>query len=717
MLEISPAAAAPDDDDAPKRQRAGGDTRSAQNAYHKAKSEDSRDIAAGYPGEPKDPQRREACRDDLERFLRTYFPKIFRSPFCADHRKLIAKTEEAERSGLLYARAMFRGGGKTSIFSCSTLHATAYKFRRFVVPISATARASLRVLKQIKTQLWTNKLFCEDFPEICYPFQRIENNGRRCKGQLWLGEPTHVQWDPDQVVFASIPPRPDPAVIVCRAMGGEIKGLNYLAPDGTLFRPDLVLLDDPQTRKTAKSVSVTEDLIQTIDGDVLGLAGHDEPITAVMAITPIFEGDLACTYLSRTEKPEWQGETAPMVYRMPDALDTLWDRYRQIGDEARKNDGDKQAATRFYLDHREEMDAGAVLAWPEGPTSKRVSVLQYAMDLYFRSRQAFFVEYQCKPLTTTFAPGLMLAADEIARKTSGLPLGTVPLGAEYLTAFIDMGKAYLFYAIAAWSKDFTGSVIEYGTFPAQRRRYFTKSDANPTIASYFAEHRPALAGANEATMLAAALDTFLPELLKRTWKNPAGDEHKLQRVLCDTGDLGDTVCAAIGRLEQPKLRMPLVMPSFGVGIGATKKPMSQRTKKLGDEAGWHWCAPEPKDRKSLREVQIDTNHFKSFIHKQLFVDRLLPGSLTLYGDPRTDHGLLADHLTAETPKEVANKSDDRTVTEWKQTPGRENEGLDCIAGCAAAAATLGAELTGAAEPDRRRGAKIIRLSELRRKNQ
>ena len=87
-----------------------------------------------------------------------------------------------------------------------------------------------------------------------------------------------------------------------------------------------------------------------------------------------------------------------------------------------------------------------------------------------------------------------------------------------MTAFVDAGKSYLFYLIAAWKKDFTGSVIEYGTFPPQRRRYFTKGDANPTIASYFAEHRPALAGANEATMLAAALDTFLPDLLKRTYK-------------------------------------------------------------------------------------------------------------------------------------------------------------------------------------------------------
>ncbi len=340
-----------------------------------------------------------------------------------------------------------------------------------------------------------------------------------------------------------------------------------------------------------------------------------------MAITPIFEGDLACTYLSREEKPEWQGETAPMVYRMPDALETLWDQYRQIGDDARKNDGDKKAATKFYLAHQQEMDAGAVLAWPEGPTSKRESVLQYAMDLYYRSRQAFYAEYQCRPLSTTVSPGMMLTADEIARKTSGLPAGMIPPWAEWLTAFVDAGKSYLFYKVCAWGKDFTGSVIEYGTFPEQRRRYFTKDDASPTIASHFAEHRPTLAGANEAIMLAAALDELLPKLLNKTYASEAGHAYRIKRLLCDTGDLGDVVRAAIGRLNQAAEKMPVCMPSYGVGIGASKKPMSHYTPKAGDVVGWHWQALTPMERKTMRAVKIDTNHFKSFVHKQFFVDR------------------------------------------------------------------------------------------------
>jgi hypothetical protein len=714
-MGIFTATAGPSDDPDDAKKKKKQENSAAQNTWHKLKSAEDRNIAAGYPGEPKNPAQREACRLDLERYLRTYFPNAFKGPFCADHRKMIARIQEAETSGGLYARALFRGGGKTTIFARAMLHATMYGLRRFGVTIGATARDSARIMRQQKDELWSNELLLADFPEICYPFVCTQNDGRLARRQIWDGEPTSIIWSPDQVVFASIPPSTvGGTILVTRAITGAIKGLNHRTDDGTIIRPDFVLLDDVQTRKSAKSITATEDRVQTIDGDVLGLAGHETPITAVMAVTPIYDGDLACIYLSRDQKPEWRGETAPMVYRMPDSLDTFWERYRQVADDARKNDGDPEAATRLYAEHRAEADAGAIVAWPDGPTSGRLTALQYAMDLYFRSRQAFAAEYQCKPLATTVAPGLMLPADQIAKKTSGLAPGLVPPGAEYLTAFVDAGKSYLFYAVVAWRKDFTGSMIEYGAWPQQRRQYYSKADANPTIASYFAKERPGLAGANEATMLAAALDTFLPELVARTWTNADGDVFRVRRVLCDTGDLGEVVCGAIVRLRQPREKLPLVMPSFGVGIGATKKPMAHQAKKDGDIVGYHWRAPEPKDRNTLREVQIDTNAWKTFVHRQFFVDRLLPGSLTLYGDHRTDHSLMADHLTAELPKDNENKTDDRRVTEWKQIPNHENEGLDCLVGCAVGASMLGAELAGATEAPKRSGRKRRPIDELMR---
>ena len=709
-MGIFTATAGPPDPDPDTRKK---NKKADSGAWHNAQNAQERDIAADYPGEPKDPQRRAACEKDLERFFRTYFPRSFPSPFCRDHKKMIVRTEEAEREGGLYARALFRGGGKTTIFTRAMLHAGLYGLRRFGLTIASTKPLANRIMLQQKKELCFNRLLREDFPEVCYPFWRTHNDGRLARRQTWEGEPTGIVLAPDTVVFPTITPSTvGGTILMSAALLGAIKGLQHELEDGTVIRPDFVLLDDPQTRASAKSITQTQSRIETIDGDVLGLASHDTPITCVMAVTPIFDGDLACTYLSRDEKPEWQGETAPMVYRMPDALDTHWEKYRQISNDARKNDGDKRAGTRYYLDNQVEMDAGFEVAWEDGPCSKRASVRQYAMDLYFRNRQAFYAEFQCKPQGTSVAPGLMLPKDALAKKTSGLPMGVVPDYAELLTAFIDPGKAYLFYMICAWAKDFTGSVIEYGTFPGQRRQYFTKEDANPTIESHFAKERPGLAGANETTMLAAALDSFLPELVARTWQTADGDIHRLKQVLVDTGDLGDTVCAAIVRLKQPKEKLPLVMPSFGVGIGATKKPMAHQPKKDGDIVGYHWRAPEPKDRHELREVRIDTNAWKSFVHKAFFVDRLLPGSLTLYGDHRTDHDLITDHLVAELPKEVESKSDDRKVVEWQQIPNHENESLDCLVGCAVGASMRDAQLSGAQQAQKRSGRKRRPIGEL-----
>jgi hypothetical protein len=74
-----------------------------------------------------------------------------------------------------------------------------------------------------------------------------------------------------------------------------------------------------------------------------------------------------------------------------------------------------------------------------------VSALQYAMDLKIRDPEAFAAEYQCCPLTTDVAPGLMLSRDDIGRKVTGLKRGIVADETEFLTAFVDVNDAYLFY--------------------------------------------------------------------------------------------------------------------------------------------------------------------------------------------------------------------------------------------------------------------------------
>ena len=48
--------------------------------------------------------------------------------------------------------------------------------------------------------------------------------------------------------------------------------------------------------------------------------------------------------------------------------------------------------------------------------------------------------------------------------------------------FIDVQATLLFYVVAAWEDDFTGYVVDYGTFPDQKRPYFTLRDARHTLA-------------------------------------------------------------------------------------------------------------------------------------------------------------------------------------------------------------------------------------------
>jgi hypothetical protein len=49
--------------------------------------------------------------------------------------------------------------------------------------------------------------------------------------------------------------------------------------------------------------------------------------------------------------------------------------------------------------------------------------------------------------------------------------------------FIDVQAKLLFYVVAGWEKDFTGYVVDYGTWPDQKRPYFTLRDARHTLAT------------------------------------------------------------------------------------------------------------------------------------------------------------------------------------------------------------------------------------------
>jgi len=123
------------------------------------------------------------------------------------------------------------------------------------------------------------------------------------------------------------------------------------------IRPSLVLLDDPQTRQSAASLTQTRRRMELLNGDVLGMAGPGEQIAAVLTCTKIYDADLADQVLDREKNPEWDSECTKLVYAFP-TNETLWDEYANV-----RRAEDHTAATDFYRRHRDAMDAGAVVAW------------------------------------------------------------------------------------------------------------------------------------------------------------------------------------------------------------------------------------------------------------------------------------------------------------------------------------------------------------------
>ena len=134
---------------------------------------------------------------------------------------------------------------------------------------------------------------------------------------------------------------------------------------------------------------------------------------------------MADIILNRNTHPDWNGEKTKMLYEFPKNM-KLWDEYAEIRAEALRTDGNFQAATDFYLAHREEMDEGAVVSWDARYNHDEVSALQHAMNLKLQDEAAFQAEYQNAPLPEDLSDDTLLSVDEICGKVNGIARYRVP---------------------------------------------------------------------------------------------------------------------------------------------------------------------------------------------------------------------------------------------------------------------------------------------------
>lgn len=655
-----------------------------------------------------DPIRKARGGASLKAFIETYLVKMFSIkgvhwPWSHTHLDVMRRIEEAVRDGKLYAIAMSRGGGKTSLIKAGTLWAVLYGYRRWVCMIAATSPKSLAMGHDLQTIIETNPLLAADFPEVCYPIQRLERIVNRQRGQTYLGKPTRMVWNSDEIVMPDIPgSRCAQSMVTATGLDGAgIRGQVKVLADGTQLRPDLVLLDDPQTDEVAKSEFQTAERMLLLGGAVLEMGPPGVPLAGLMAVTVIREGDVADTIL---KQPQWNGTRAPMMVKFPLHIAATpadvphqewWVTYAELLSEGRVAD-----ATALYAEHRclpecepvldrarpchacpirdTCMDADAIISWVHRKYPSDLSAIQHAMDRHIRNPALFAAEMQQSPLSERLA-GARVTPAQMVQRVSGAGVGQVPASATIITCGIDVHDEILYWCVCAWEPDFTGQVIQYGTFPEQPTRWFRQSSPTRLMSREFP-------GQDKDGVIQAGLERLCGVMLHHEFQGGGGAAMAIEAMLVDSGYKPTLVYNV-----RKKLASPIMQASRGLPLRATNKPIAAFQRKPGWKFGDNWYVPSVRGTREYPHVCIDTNYWKTFVHRSLAVAPGTRGALTLYGTPATmgDHEQFADHVAgAEFFNEVF--ANGRIVCEYKVMPGKpDNHWFDCLVLATVAASMRG----------------------------
>ena len=651
-------------------------------------STSGRDI--GEIPEIVDPKRRAYAMERLQNYCEVYHSDTFCWPWSKDHIIVLDKLDLVIHKGGLFANAMPRGSGKTSMCEAGGMFAINKGIRLFPVLLGSTDQAAVEMLESIKIEYETNDLLYEDFPEICHAIRALEGITNRATGQLYQGTRTRIRWAADEIRFPVIPGSPCPysimrvAGLTGRVRGMKVKTPQIIMPDGTIIkpktvRPDLVIADDPQTDESARSASQTKTRLDIIRKAVLKLAGKRKKIAVAMPCTVIQKDDMADQVLDRHKNPEWQGERMKMLYSFPDNLE-LWDGYAEILIEDMRIEAGRDRANKFYTDNREEMDKGAVVGWEHSILEDEISAVQNAMNQFILDEPTFWAESQNEPKEEHDNEGL-LTKPEIMDKLNKYDKLIIPPDCTKITAFIDIHKNALYYLVAAWAEGFTGYIIDYGTYPDQNKSYYRLSDIRHTLPKQFPK-----AGL-EGTIF-AGLEELTGRIMGHEYKRHDGAVMRMNACLIDANwAMSQNTVNAFARQSTYSAN---ILPSHGMGITASRQPISKKIEKKGEKIGLEWQIPIPTRRKS-RHIVYDTNFWKTFVHSRLSVSMGDSGCLSLFGDKPRRHTMIAEQLLAE--YRVQTEGLGRKVWEWKAPSSKpDNHLFDCLVGAAVAASTEGIEL-------------------------
>ncbi|AJF00072.1 phage terminase large subunit [Pandoraea apista] len=281
--------------------------------------------------------RRARARDDYEFFCRTYFPHYVPTPHFSLFQQFVFKRLPEMIDGPTDAREVHeapRGEAKSTYETqLGTLWCIVTGRKHMIGIFMNILEQAAEMLESIKAELDSNPRLSMDFPDAC---------GR---GRVWQAT-TIVTANNIKVRIGGT--------------GKSIRGMKH-GP----HRPDLIFLDDLENDENVRDKAQRDKTESFVLKTVIGLAGPQGGMDVFYVGTSLHY-DAAINRVSR--KPGWRRRIFKSIMQWPERMD-LWERWEGIYTSGADSDEAKEAAEAdalaFYQANKAEMDAGAVVSWPE----------------------------------------------------------------------------------------------------------------------------------------------------------------------------------------------------------------------------------------------------------------------------------------------------------------------------------------------------------------
>lgn len=627
--------------------------------------------------ERKAKRQREKWRHDLAGFMKNVMPNSCPLEFSKWHLSMIEKMQGIILNGGKTADALPRGSGKTTISTGAFIWAILYGHLRYGAVIGNEGDAAKAILESVKIELWLGEGIGKYWPKLQEYIQRGDGQSQKYRHLLNSDQsPPLIKWGIEQIRLPSTPKEEGDewsgAILHACGITGRIRGMFMKMDDGTILRPDFVLIDDPQTRESAKSETQIDDRESTITGDIGGLGGPGKTVATFMAMTVIYPNDLACRFLDAKKHPSWKARKVPMLITWPDEKEGLWEEYNIIRKTAQLEDKGREEPDDFYRLHKDEMDAGAEVYWEERKFPEDISALQHAMNLYFDDPSAFLAEFQNEPIEHTGGAPYILEPTDVMKATNGLPRLEAPEDALIISSFTDINYSGLNTVVMASTNNAVCYIIDYLTYPGNGKVLYKRPERGQKIE------------AAEQLAIASGLSAHIPHVAAQRYK--CGDRTlSPELILIDCGFNMDLV---FRWCRQNRHRVGArLYPSAGRGF--SKYRLTNMVGTPGDNfhvADW---------QKRGRVLIHNADQWRMRTQKGFLMPPGTPGSISIYGANGIEHNRFAKEVCCESLKEYIEMSEGgNEYFLWKKQPGISNDLGDATVGARVGVAWLGASVTG-----------------------